>query len=589
MSSGSRIGVRVLISIAVYAALTGVDAQSANQNGVMHLFLLAGQSNMAGRGRVADEDRLEHPRVRMLNRDNQWVLAVEPMHFDKPIAAVGPGRAFGVAIAESNPSIEIGLIPAAVGGSPVTAWEPGVLYPETGAYPWDEALRRTRAAMPAGTVKAILWHQGESDANPTNAPLYEERLRALIARFRVELGNPSLPFLIGQLGRFPGRPWNESFEQVDAVHRRVAAEVANVAFVSSEGLRDNGDNLHFDADGARELGRRYAAAYLKQTERSAACAPADGIEFVCGLESPEDLVVLPGDEWVVAGAYSGRGGINLIRVKDRVKVFAYPTGQAVDQFDTKTYRSACPGPPDTATKAKFQIHGLSLVPGTNSVHRLFAVLHGGRESVEVFEVDARPATPTVTWIGCAVAPEPVGLNSVRGLPNGGFVATNFLARAGGPDIKAVMAGQKNGELWEWHPGSEWQEVPDTEAAGANGLETSEDGRGLYVAAWGAQSFFRVTRGPAAPVRALRQEVPLGFRVDNIHWARDGSLLAAGQGETPASSIVVKINPGTLTVREILRHRDTPAFGAATAAVEVGRELWVGSFRGDRLAIFPLLP
>ena len=86
-----------------------------------------------------------------------------------------------------------------------------MLYPETGAYPWDDALRRARAAMPAGTVKAILWHQGESDANPTNAPLYEGRLRALIARFRAELGNPSLPFLIGQLGRFQaGRGPNRS-------------------------------------------------------------------------------------------------------------------------------------------------------------------------------------------------------------------------------------------------------------------------------------------------------------------------------------------------------------------------------------------
>jgi len=259
----------VLIAVMMIAVTrSGFSALGSQVPGDrMDLFLLAGQSNMAGRGRVADEDRAEYPRVRMLTRNNEWVPAIEPMHFDKPIAAVGPGRAFGIAIAESDPLIHVGLIPTAVGGSPVTAWEPGVLYPETGAYPWDEALRRTRAAMAAGTVKAILWHQGESDANPDNAPLYEERLRSLIARFRAELGAPSLPFIIGQLGRFPGRPWNESFERVDTAHRRVAAEVANVIFVSSEGLGDNGDNLHFNADGARELGRRYAAAYLKLTQR----------------------------------------------------------------------------------------------------------------------------------------------------------------------------------------------------------------------------------------------------------------------------------------------------------------------------------
>ena len=72
-----------------------------------------------------------------------------------------------------------------------------------------------------------------------------------------------MPFLVGQLGRFSRpRPSNESFEQIDAVHRRVAAEVANVAFVRSEDLGDNGDNLHFNADGAREFGRRYANSYL---------------------------------------------------------------------------------------------------------------------------------------------------------------------------------------------------------------------------------------------------------------------------------------------------------------------------------------
>jgi hypothetical protein len=80
-------------------------------------------------------------------------------------------------------------------------------------------------------------------------------------------------------------------------------------------------------------------------------------------------------------------------------------------------------------------------------------------------------------------------------------------------------------------------------------------------------------------------------VDNVRWAGDGSLLAAGQGGAPGAqaSIVVKIDPKTLVVREILRHPDTPAFTAGTVAVEVGKDLWVGSFRGDRLAILPAVP
>lgn len=257
-----------LILLSPVGALGLVDGQqSATSPSPLQLFLLAGQSNMAGRGTVADADRVEQPRVLMFTRDLRWGPAVEPMHFDKPIAAVGPGRAFGLAIAEADMGARIGLIPTAVGGSPITASEPGVLYKETGAYPWDDAVRRTRAAMPAGELKAILWHQGESDGNAEAAPLYEARLRSLIARFRAEFGHATLPFIIGQLGRFEGRPWNDGYTQVDAAHRRVAADVPGVVFVSSDGLKDGGDSLHFSADSARELGRRYAAAYLALPKR----------------------------------------------------------------------------------------------------------------------------------------------------------------------------------------------------------------------------------------------------------------------------------------------------------------------------------
>lgn len=315
------------------------------------------------------------------------------------------------------------------------------------------------------------------------------------------------------------------------------------------------------------------------------CQPAGDVQFVCGQNGPEDLVVLPGAQWVIASSFGGNGGIYLIHASDRVSTLAYPGTTPRDRFD-KTVYSTCPGPPDAAAKAKFLTHGLYLLAGPNSVHRLFVVAHGSRESVEVFEVDGRAATPTLTWIGCAVAPEPVGLNSVRGLPDGGFFATNFLAR--GIDTAGrdkMMAGEKNGELWEWHTASGWKKVPGSEAAGANGLEISNDGEWFYVAAWGSQSFFRLSRGQTPP---KRDEIPLGFRVDNIRWAADGSLLAAGQGGTATAptSNIVKINPQTLAVRDVIREPAKPAFGAGTVAVEVGNQIWVGSFVGDRIAIFP---
>ena len=317
----------------------------------------------------------------------------------------------------------------------------------------------------------------------------------------------------------------------------------------------------------------------------AGCGRSGNAQFVCGQDAPEDLVLVPGSDWVIASVFSNSGGIRLIDTRAKATTTAYPTPTAIEQLDAKTY-DTCPGPPDAADKAAFRTHGLAIRAGSRSIHTLYAVHHGRRESIEVFEVDARARPPVLKWVGCAVAPDPIGLNEVVALPEGGFIATDFLAR--GIDAEGrgrMLEGKNNGALWEWHTGKGWTKVPDSEASGANGLEISKDGKWLYVAAWGSQNFFRLSRGQS-PVK--RDAVPLGFRVDNIRWAPDGSLLAAGQGGVaPAQTTnIVKINPDTLKVQEIIQHPNMPEFGSGTVALQVGKEIWVGSFRGDRIAIFP---
>jgi hypothetical protein len=227
------------------------------------LYLLVGQSNMAGRGTVAEEDRAPHPRVLMLGKDGRWVPATDPMHFDKPVAGVGLGKTFGRLAAEANPAVTVGLIPCAVGGSPIDAWKPAVFYEPTMSYPWDDAIRRAKQALASGTLRGILWHQGESDSNEKLAPAYEAKLHDLIARLRRELGAPDVPFVAGQMGRFPGKPWDEPRKTVDRAHRDLPSKVPWTAYVSSEGLADNGDQVHFDAASYREFGRRYWEAFRK--------------------------------------------------------------------------------------------------------------------------------------------------------------------------------------------------------------------------------------------------------------------------------------------------------------------------------------
>ncbi len=227
-----------------------------------HLYLLIGQSNMAGRGALVDADPQPHPRVLMLNQARQWTPAVDPIHFDKPaMLGVGPGRSFGQAMAERDPTVRIGLIPGAAGGSPITSWTRGGFWRQTGSHPLDDALARARIGQQDGLLKGILWHHGESDSNETDAPLYQDRLTQLIATLRAELGIADLPFVAATLGDFYLR--NEWAAKINKVLLSLPQRIANTACVDAQGLTHKGDNLHFDTPSAQELGRRYAKAMIE--------------------------------------------------------------------------------------------------------------------------------------------------------------------------------------------------------------------------------------------------------------------------------------------------------------------------------------
>jgi hypothetical protein len=321
--------------------------------------------------------------------------------------------------------------------------------------------------------------------------------------------------------------------------------------------------------------------------RAAGCDPVGQVRFICDQVGPEDLAIVPGGEWVLSSGNVSNGAIRLIHVRDSTTKVLFPVAAPAQRPDRKTYDS-CPGPIDPAEKEKFRAHGLYLRAGKKAVHTLFVVHHGNRESIEIFELDARASPPQLTWTGCVVAPEPIELNAVVGLPDGGFITTNFEPRGSaetGGRVK-IMAGENSGELWEWHPGSGWNKIPGTEAAGPNGLEMSKDRKTLYIGGWGSQSLIRVSRGGT---RVKRDTIPLGFRVDNLRWAADGTLLAAGQGGTDPrrTADVATVNPKSLKIKQRLRYPYSDIFRGGTTAIQIGKEIWLSSGGGERIAIFPL--
>ncbi len=225
------------------------------------LVMLAGQSNMAGRGIVEDEDKVADPRVLMLDQSGKWVPAVDPVHYDKKAAGVGPAKTFGKLMAELYPDCVIGLVPTACGGSPIEVWQPGKYWEQTKSTPWDDALARVKRAQKDGTLAVILWHQGEGDCNDNRAPMYHDRLLTLLTQFRNDLNAPGVPIVIGQLSQW--KTWNASKKIVDRAQRDVAAELPNAGFATSEGLTPIKDNVHFDARSQREFARRYFAEYKR--------------------------------------------------------------------------------------------------------------------------------------------------------------------------------------------------------------------------------------------------------------------------------------------------------------------------------------
>ena len=222
---------------------------------------------MAGRGKVSKVDLTPHPRVFALNRNDVWLLGKDPLHFDKPIAGVGPGLAFGKAMAKMDSTVTIGLIPCAAGGSPISVWKKGGYWPQTKSRPYDEMLRRVRIARQHGELKGILWHQGESDSMAEKAEKYEKNLTEFISRLRKDLNAPKVPFLVGGMSD-PLMARNPHAKIVDRSLRNVAEKSKLSAYVSAQGLKLKSDNVHFDAESARTLGTRYAEVFKSMTSEA---------------------------------------------------------------------------------------------------------------------------------------------------------------------------------------------------------------------------------------------------------------------------------------------------------------------------------
>jgi len=332
--------------------------------------------------------------------------------------------------------------------------------------------------------------------------------------------------------------------------------------------------------------------------QQADCQAADGYRFVCGPTNAEDLVRVPGTDWAIASGMAPGTALFLLDTPRLLAESLYPGMLPRARQDMARY-GACPGSPDPNT---FTTHGLTIRATDTGHANLYAVGHGGREAIEVFDIDTSRGSPVITWIGCVLMPEHLEANSVAVMADGTILATVLIH----PDktFFEAISGQPTGGVYKWTPGDDgFALMPGTALPANNGIEVSADGRTIYVAASGLHKIVALTN--TNPARQIGMTEDLGITPDNIHMGENGRLITAGMhNEDPVCGSIIDpetfnlatiatcsrpfrayaIDPATLATEVISSGPATPSWSNATMALEVGDDVWVGTFSGNRIAI-----
>lgn len=326
------------------------------------------------------------------------------------------------------------------------------------------------------------------------------------------------------------------------------------------------------------------------------CDAVEGMLPICGLQNPEDIESV-GDgrtlmlsQMMLAGELNS-GSLALIDSKTKkLKIFA--------DFNDAQFQSW--GHPDCNPPGEqFAPHGFHLDKSPDS-KRLLVVNHGGRESIEAFELKAEGESYGLNWLGCVLLPDNAFVNDVVADGQDGFYTTHMFAKRGfsigelvWPQLQGIF-GWRTGWVWHWQPGSDKAsgfsklEFP---LAAPNGIQMDAKGEYLYVNEWGRDKVHKLRLPSGEHVASL--DIPYA---DNTQWDDQGNLLVVSQefelselmfclglkqGACAAPFSVYQIDPDSFKAAKIFHHQGAP-MGAATVAQVLGEHLYLGTFAGDRL-------
>ncbi len=324
------------------------------------------------------------------------------------------------------------------------------------------------------------------------------------------------------------------------------------------------------------------------------CESGAGIEVDCQFQNPEDLALLPDGRILVSqfGDIDGvqPGSLALYEPQGRTLTVAFPTAEH------RALAAAAPasvwGEPDCpfSDVDAFSPHGIDVNQRADSRHQLAVVNHGGRESVELFEVFDDGA---MAWMGCVAAPADGLFNDVVLLGDGGFWVTHMAPKSSvlWHFWKAFLFGADTGWVVAWAPDKGFSKLAGTDAPMPNGIEKSADERFVFVNVFAPEGVRKIDARNGELARTWRIASP-----DNSTWAEDGRLLVAShtagaaalvaclgleQGACGMAFEIVSLHPDRGQQQVLVAHEGAP-MGGASVALEKDGVLYLGGFASDRL-------
>jgi len=178
------------------AKASGKEWEIPKDKSKFHIFIFAGQSNMAGGFNGShlynDEgnyDPLTKPVPRVLQyKRGRWIPAAHPTTRHVKTSFSIPLPFAQKYLKEINdPEVKVGIFVTAYGGKAINFFVRGGTMHPAG----------TRRLPEHGTVKGFIWHQGESDNRLEEREAYAQKLHGLVRDVRGYVGDPDLPFVTG--------------------------------------------------------------------------------------------------------------------------------------------------------------------------------------------------------------------------------------------------------------------------------------------------------------------------------------------------------------------------------------------------------